>query len=232
MLTCLVAIPLAAVFGTPLPQMFRALGEGRWNDCWELACNSFSEADRSASTTENSSHPAPTHQSAAEPARLPVVGAGALDQLQPNPAAGPAVALGYPAGASQSEAIPASFQTAADTLGVPVNGMPPSPLPAVPSGRTGRLPPVDQATTPDMRQPTAAPTDRFVYIQDRLRHLGATYYLLESWGSQGELYRFYCKMAVGGNSTYNRYFEATDADALQAMAKVLAEVEAWKSGRP
>lgn len=73
--------------------------------------------------------------------------------------------------------------------------------------------------------------DRFTSIQQRLRELGATYFLLESWGSQGQLYRFYCKMAIGGNSNYNRYFEATDADAIQVMSKVLNEVEAWRAGR-
>ena len=72
--------------------------------------------------------------------------------------------------------------------------------------------------------------DRFTAIQDRLRQLGATYYLLESLGIEGQ-FRFYCMMAVGGNSNYNRYFEASDRDALQAMERVLAEVELWRSGR-
>jgi hypothetical protein len=73
--------------------------------------------------------------------------------------------------------------------------------------------------------------DRFTSIQQRLRELGATYFLLESWGSQGQLYRFYCKMAIGGNSNYNRYFEATDPDAIRVMSKVLGEVEAWRASR-
>ena len=63
--------------------------------------------------------------------------------------------------------------------------------------------------------------DRFTLIQQRLRDLGATYFLLESWGSQGQLYRFYCKMAIGGNSNYNRYFEATDPDAIRVMSESL-----------
>jgi hypothetical protein len=65
----------------------------------------------------------------------------------------------------------------------------------------------------------------------RIRQLGATYYLLETWGDRGQLYRFYCKMAVGGNPDYSRYFEATDADALAAMDKVLREVEDWRAAR-
>jgi len=47
-------------------------------------------------------------------------------------------------------------------------------------------------------------------MQDRLRQLGATYYLLETWGNQRQFYRFYCQMAVGGNSSYTHYFEATN----------------------
>ena len=79
------------------------------------------------------------------------------------------------------------------------------------------------------RSPAAA--DRFAYIQDQLRRLGATYYLLESWGDEQPLYRFYCKMAIGGNAGYTRYFEATDANPLQAMVQVLREVEAWRNGK-
>jgi hypothetical protein len=78
-------------------------------------------------------------------------------------------------------------------------------------------------------QPPAA-VDQFVYVQQRLRQLGATYYLLEAWGNDRQLYRFYCKMAVGGNASYTRYFEATDSNPLQAMAQVLQRVETWCSG--
>jgi len=78
-------------------------------------------------------------------------------------------------------------------------------------------------------QPPAA-VDQFVYVQQRLRQLGATYYLLEAWGNDRQLYRFYCKMAVGGNASYTRYFEATDSNPHQAMAQVLQQVETWCSG--
>jgi hypothetical protein len=71
----------------------------------------------------------------------------------------------------------------------------------------------------------------FASIQQRLRELGATYFLLESWGAQGQLYRFYCKMAIGGNANYHRYFEATGTDPIRVMSKVLKEVEAWRGGR-
>jgi hypothetical protein len=72
---------------------------------------------------------------------------------------------------------------------------------------------------------------QFVATQRRLRDLGATYYLLETWGSQGQLFRFYCKVAIAGNASYTRYFEATDSEPLQAMAKVLEQVQGWRAGR-
>ena len=71
--------------------------------------------------------------------------------------------------------------------------------------------------------------DPFRYIQDRLRQLGATYYLLESWGNQQQMYRFYCKMAVGGSAAYTRCFEATNANPLQAMRQVLRQVETQRT---
>jgi hypothetical protein len=77
------------------------------------------------------------------------------------------------------------------------------------------------------------PTGQFRHIQQRLRELGATYSLLETWGDQGQLYRFYCRMAMAGGSQLTRYFEATDADPLSAMATVLEQVETWRrSGQP
>ncbi len=68
-------------------------------------------------------------------------------------------------------------------------------------------------------------------MERRLREYGATYYLLDTHATDGQQYRFYCRMASGNNSNVTRDFEATDPDALQAMAQVLRQVEAWRSGR-
>lgn len=72
--------------------------------------------------------------------------------------------------------------------------------------------------------------DSFRVVQDRLRELGATYYLLESWGDQRQMYRFYCKMAIGGSADFTRCFEAANGDPLQAMVCVLRQVETWRRG--
>jgi hypothetical protein len=73
--------------------------------------------------------------------------------------------------------------------------------------------------------------DRLNYVLDRLRELGAVYYLLETWGNDGQRFRFHCKMALDGNPAYTRHFEAIDRDAIQAIAKVLAEAETWRTER-
>lgn len=65
----------------------------------------------------------------------------------------------------------------------------------------------------------------------RLRECGATYYLLEYWGGEKELYRFHCQMAIANNAQNTRHFEATDVDAVKAVARVLEQVEAWRAGR-
>jgi hypothetical protein len=75
---------------------------------------------------------------------------------------------------------------------------------------------------------TAAASIQFRDIQDRLRDWGATYYVLESWGNDQPLYRFYCKMAVGNSNDYVHCFEATHTDPFQAMLQVLRQVEAWR----
>jgi hypothetical protein len=82
--------------------------------------------------------------------------------------------------------------------------------------------------------PVSPPTvgqDNFSVLERRLRELGATQYRLETWGADGDLYRFRCLMAVSERPSHNRYFEATDADALRAMQRVLANVERWRARR-
>jgi hypothetical protein len=76
-----------------------------------------------------------------------------------------------------------------------------------------------------------APANPFSQIQARLKQLGATYYLLETWGNEQQFYRFYCKIAVGGNTNFTHCFESTSSDSLQAMTEVLKQVEASRSAK-
>ena len=87
------------------------------------------------------------------------------------------------------------------------------------------------AATPGKAAPASAQPEAPLgsdQIQLRLRELGATYYLLEAWGNGQQLYRFSCRMAIGGNSDLTRYFEAVDVDSQQAMQQVLRQVETWR----
>ena len=109
------------------------------------------------------------------------------------------------------------------------------PLPGG-AGPSDRLVPVGQANPPPLpTAPSSRPAQlgsgdsRFGRIQERLRQLGATYYRLETWGERDELYRFHCRVALAGSSSFSRHFEVTDADPLRAMTRVLEEVEASRA---
>jgi hypothetical protein len=71
----------------------------------------------------------------------------------------------------------------------------------------------------------ASPTDLFSTTQQRLRQLGATYFRLETYGEGGEQFRFQCRITSGRGPGSFRDFEAIDGDPLQAMAKVLGQVQ-------
>jgi hypothetical protein len=121
-------------------------------------------------------------------------------------------------------------QIPADASALPKPTTSAQPSPVVPVGYQS---PVE----PGAIQPSAvrdggenATAASFRGVQDRLRQLGAKYYLLESWGSQQQVYRFYCKMAIGGSTEFTRCFEATNSDPLQAMVDVLRQVETQRDG--
>jgi hypothetical protein len=112
-----------------------------------------------------------------------------------------------------------------------------SASPTAAQGEGPRLPPPSLKNSPgpcrpatEAARPHAADVGTgFRDIQDRLQELGATYYLLESWGNEQQLYRFYCKVAVAGSADYTHCFEAIHADPLQAMTQVLRQVETWRT---
>jgi hypothetical protein len=91
------------------------------------------------------------------------------------------------------------------------------------SARKGTQPENPAAGTPR--------TSPFEALAGQLQQLGATYYLLESWGDSGQLYRFHCQVAAQDNPNNARHFEATDADPMRAMQRVVTEVQLWRAGR-
>ena len=201
MLACVVAIPLAAVFGKSMPEFFRTLFNGRWPTA---------SAPPRASSDENS-HFGPRLPT------LPDVAAPTDNRALPwqqTPAW-----IGHTLDPSDPKVVQAAYES---PLKASSGNAPIGP----PDHRPGALPtgPSDPATQ------APATGDPFARIQDRLRQFGATQYRLEFWGSRQQLYRFSCWMAVGGNPGYTRHFEATDSDHLRAMARVLQQVEAWRTG--
>lgn len=207
MLVCVVVLPLVALFGTSLPE---------WAEEVRLIDRLLGRQIITRSATDAQSAPA--------------------TPLQPVPPSPSDV---------QQPSQPGPWFSQPPQVAPPVIGGFGSPVaPLAGTGTTGgdRVPgPVVAAgyETPDIavpqtqpdwpEPPAAAPASPFEYIGRRLRELGATYYLLELWGDEQKLHRFYCRMAVGGNPNCTRYFEATDADALTAMVRVLQEVEVWRS---
>jgi hypothetical protein len=229
MLASLIAIPVAALCGSSAPAVLKALQQGRLPTLAELrgsssaVVDSFGQPSRFAlagsgpAVSGGTAPPDMFHASAAgwpasnaEPGRSPVVPAGFQTPIDPS-------------GASRGQAALAAMSGGYDIPGR--SASPLSPLP--PGGVT--LVPVDRSANPAPEAPARTGNEQFTYVQDRLRQMGATYYLLESWGDQKQEYRFYCRMAIGGNSQYTRSFWAIDNDPLRAMNQVLDQVESWRS---
>ncbi len=137
--------------------------------------------------------------------------------------------------APKSGAMQAGFSTPVEstplTATPPLGAPPTSGAAADPFAARASGPGPSAGATASPPASAAGESEQFAWFEKKLRDYGAAYYLLETWGNEGELYRFHCKMAIGGNPNYTRHFEATDRDKLQAMAKVLAQIEAWRGVR-
>lgn len=269
MLTCLITIPMVALFGTSLPQMARTLLDRRVDPGEAAANERFDEApsfaaDGAAMDPTATSPPlegprvnipdrGPTAYArhGTTPAGPPNSGPSARPLPQP---VGPAnhadgmVPVGYDAPVGHRMVTPPPWRR--DPAGQATGGS--APGSAGDASRAGAVQPaalVPVTPFPDAAPQAGAPVapgvpavggnaspalmssaEAFLAIQERLRRLGATYYRLESWGSQQPLFRFQCEMALDESPHLTQHFEATDGDPLRAMSKVLAEVETWKAG--
>ncbi len=254
MLACLIVVPMAAIFGSAFPDVVKSVlvdrlvawGTGKSPETAKPASNGgFGEVTPGGNSVQAGANnweaprwgaqstPATTWQSQeANPALSGVVPAGAAVV---NPSMGNQSAS-FAAPAESGRVAPGTYPVGRGTNEPPYRkeAVENSPLaqqfkrPARPQA----MPLGDGAGTAagqgaqSLEQP-----ERFTAMERRLRENGATYYLLETWGNEGELYRFHCKMAIANNPNYTRHFEATDRDALKAMAQVLERVEAWRAGR-
>jgi hypothetical protein len=238
MLSCLVIVPLAAIFGSAFPDLVKTVLVDRIV-AWSTGRSPQASGPGGfVAVTPEASNP-----SAAAQGEAPRWGQNApaaawhVEPAAQNQGVVPAAAVN-PGTGNQ----PANFATAADPNRVGVYGQErglgeSAPHAAVQDGSIER-PAVNQSNPAHPSQDPrvegsrgAAQPERFTAMERKLREFGATYYLLETWGNEGELYRFHCKMAIGNNPNYTRHFEATDRDALKAMAQVLEKVEMWREGR-
>jgi hypothetical protein len=207
MLSFIIAIPLVAINGSSLPEKAKRLLDNIWPTFASVISTTNSSVLPEAPPYKAGSQASPALPSQND-AAMPSSPHLAAVNNQPNllPVQAPdGVAQLQSSNPQAGGVVPTNYQSAAEK-------------------------PVDTVLPSSPANAAQAPDNPFMVLQTRLRQLGATYYLLETWGNQRQFYRFYCQMAVGGNAGYTRYFEATDANPLAAMADVLRQVEAWRGG--
>jgi hypothetical protein len=238
LVACLIVVPLAAIFGSQFPEVVKSVlidrifpngmpGSAAADSARDTA-PPFVAPTQSPPWQENQTGPAGPGTTVATPAGMSTApawpGAGVEPAVawnqspgQVRPAAGEGLPGGQPGGAERlGVAVPV------DARQSPHANPNPGPSANAASGLGG-------LSNPNAHL-VAAP-DRFTVMERRLREVGATYYLLETWGNDSEYYRFHCKMAIANNPTHTRQFEATDTDPLRAMGRVVEQVEAWRAGR-
>ena len=215
MISCMIIVPVLAIFGTDWLKQFGVGGPSaspRRSSTAAAAQRARTAGAMSDGKTKVQASPAGVAQAPASPGAMPTTALASAEA----PAVTPVAAPGWPA----SGPVPVP--------GSPVQANFEAPIQAAPQAQ---VVPVKRAAANPAQAAPGGSSDWFNWTQHRLRELGATYYLLETWGRNGELYRFHCKMAVAGNPDYTRHFEATDNDASRAMKQVLEQVEAWRAGR-
>jgi hypothetical protein len=183
MVFCLIAIPLAALFGTSLPDMLKTLGLGT------------AGLDTAAVSAREQGGDAPLFKA------------------------------DIPNAAGVPDSPGADYEN--DGAAWPRNG----PRQAEPP----RLPHDMRTMQASFNEPAplhgGAGVGRFEQIQNRLQALGATYFRLETFGSDRKLYRFQCEMPIVAAGAV-QHFEATSENPLFAMESVLVEIDRWMtSGR-
>lgn len=230
MLICLVAIPLAAVFGTTLPSLVSRLLDGRFDLASVLAADSLAGSPTPApSTSPSRPYGFPVQQPSTHPSGWPA-----------SPSPGPAVAWTGPTAEPARRDAAGSSLVAPPRLAAAMQGKlaasQPALVPVAPKS-ADRTPirPVG-LSDPSHDSPAATPelpqeSGEFAEVQQQLRELGARYYRLETWGARGQYYRFHARMDMGGQSGCIRYFEATDPDPLQAIVAVLSQVRSWQASQ-
>lgn len=248
MVTCLVAVPLAAVVGTALPKVLKSALQGQ-------TASLSREADSPDAPDEDEPQPPLIHSpllaaeaddtaSTASPDKQPpgvAAPVARITAVRPAPAAPVATITDVRPVASDRIAQTAPLWNAAPrtarssaTRQTTAHSLTERPL-----VKTGYSPPPPHVapirTAEDGDAPLASldrpakPNDSFARSERRLRELGATQYRLETWGAQSELYRCTCNVPVRPRSRAARHFEGIEPAPSEAIDAVIHQVERWRA---
>lgn len=249
MLACLVLVPLAAIFGSAFPDVVKSVLIDRFlpREAQHTGATHVAEAPRfgganSASLYSAQPQTAPLQRRAGDAfqnssAPREVQQAAAWSPTAQSPFSQPGgtnvpvaqIPDNRSPAASSSEAPPWPGNTNSDWRG---GGSPASGAVVMQQQATPQYAsPMPSAAAPIPENSVQTQSERFSAMEQHLRQGGALYYRLESWGNAPGLYRFHCRMPIAGNVNVTQNFEATDKDALQAMSRVVAQVDQWRAGR-
>jgi hypothetical protein len=255
MISCLVAVPLAAVFGTALPKAVQSAFGGRSRSySWHHSPAGDDEPSPPSVLTMDEPGPklrvaAQSHHEpvvAAESPRLPTAHITGVRPIEDAVAAqvvetaplwnpSPRVAQAPKSRDMTAHFAPLPLPRRTDTRSEPRT----SGLQKTVYSQPYREPSDDDEPTADkpiqdgqivsLQRPAAAASNALTEGERRLRQLGASYYRLEAWGGDAHLYRCSCNIALSPGSRATRHFEAIEAEPSQAIDAVIKQVDAWRA---
>ncbi len=227
MLICLILIPVAAFCGGSFPAVVKSIQSGRWPTLADFRGPSGPPASQASEAPRFVPPPMPGTPAAAfgsgyaathdDSARSPVMPANYNAPINTLPQDGSRLSTSFP-------------QSKDSGIG-PSRGLFPV------RSETANLLPVDRQSTtshfdtqagPAGAAGGALPNDQLKYVLDRLRQLGATYFVLEPCGDEKREFRFFCQVSIGGNPRVTKPFWSFDGDPLKAITGVLKQVEDWQ----
>lgn len=76
---------------------------------------------------------------------------------------------------------------------------------------------------------TVAGVGKYSELEDQLQKMGAIYYRLETWGDRDAFFKFSCYVPNPKDPNHHlRHFQAVEADDVQAIKKVIREIQTWQ----
>ena len=137
--------------------------------------------------------------------------------LQPTAELNPTASVApFRAAAASSETIKAmNWNNGDKTMTVPIPTVVAEEVaapPAIPAGRKTDL----------------SPQQYFPQLESELQSLGVKYYRLQKWGTNGELVRVSCYVALAEPYHCQKYFQDIDRDEIRVMERVISQIKAWR----